>query len=125
MAEEQKQSAAAHIGRYGTALRDSARSVEDEDPNVAYFANRAAERIERIADYIRSTDLTGLRHDAEDLARRHPALFMGGMFIAGIVLGGLVKTSAKAIREGSASSVDTDESYGDHPDLIASQPSGF
>lgn len=112
MAQEQKQSAAERIGRYGTALRDSARSVEGEDPNVAYFANRAAERIERVADYVRSTDLTGLRRDAEDIARRHPALFMGGLFVAGLVLGGLVKTSAKALRE-SGTGLSPDESESD------------
>ncbi len=115
MAQEKKQSAAAHIGRYGTALRDSARSVEGEDPNVAYFANRAAERIEQVADYVRATDLTGLRRDAEDIARRHPALFMGGMFLTGLVLGGLVKTSAKIMREENASSGhrEIDETYGE------------
>jgi hypothetical protein len=114
MAQEQKQSAAERIGRYGSALRDSAHSLEGEDPNVAYFANRAAERIESLADYVRSTDLAGLRCDAEDIARRHPGLFLGGMFLAGLVVGGLVKTSAKALREGDSSSHerDLDDPYG-------------
>ncbi len=125
LAQEQKQSAAQHIGRYGTALRDSARSVEQDDPNVAYFANRAAERIEKVADYVRSTDLDGLRRDAEDIARRHPALFMGGMLIAGIVLGGVIKASAATIREEGISdsgdlSLNDDEPL-DSPSLSASQ----
>ena len=124
MAQEQKQSAAQHIGRYGSALRDSARSVEQEDPNVAYYANRAAESIERVADYVRSTDLAGLQRDAEDIARRHPALFMGGMLLAGIVVGGLVKASAATAREaslseGGASFDDIDPL--DSPDVSASQ----
>lgn len=101
MCEEQKKSAAEHINRYSTALRDSAKSVQDEDPNIAYYANMAAERIERVADYVRSTDLEGLQHDAEDVARHHPAVFMGGMFLAGIVLGGLIRTSAKVMRDQS------------------------
>lgn len=111
LASDQKQSAADRINRCSSALRDSARSMENDDPNIAHYANLAAERIERVADYVRSTDFEGLRRDAEDIARRHPALFMGGMFLAGIVLGGLVKTSAKAIREqNSASSFDPMES---------------
>lgn len=104
LAADQKQSAADRINRYSSALRDSARSMENDDPNIAHYASLAADRIERVADYVRSTDFEGLRHDAEDIARRHPALFMGGMFLAGIVLGGLVKTSAKAIREQNAAS---------------------
>jgi hypothetical protein len=124
MAQEQKQSAAQHIGRYGSALRDSARSVEQEDPNVAYYANRAAEGIEKIADYVRSTDIAGLQRDAEDVARRHPTLFMGGMLLAGIVIGGLVKASAATAREASMS--DSGASFDDidpleSPDISASQ----
>ncbi len=124
MAQEQKQSAAQHIGRYGSALRDSARSVEQEDPNVAHYANRAAEGIEKIADYVRSTDLAGIQRDAEDIARRHPALFMGGMLLAGIVVGGLVKATAAAAREASMS--DSGPSFDDidpleSPDVGASQ----
>jgi len=121
MAEEQKKSAAEHIGRYSTALRDSAKSVEDEDPNIAYYANMAAERIERVAEYVRSRDLEGLQHDAEDVARRHPALFMGGMFLAGIVLGGLVKSSAKVMRDQSRSS--SADSFGSSPMPTYGRPS--
>jgi len=126
MAQEQKQSAAQHIGRYGNALRDSAKSVEQEDPNVAYFANRAAERIEKIADYVRSTDLDGLRRDAENIARRHPALFMGGMFVAGLVVGGLIKASAATIREDEDITESNDVALNDiapldTPDVTASQ----
>ncbi len=127
MAQEQKQSAAQRIGRCGSALRDSARSVEQEDPNIAYFANSAAERIERVADYLRSTDLDGLRHDAEDLARRRPALFMGGMLVAGLIVGSIIKASASAARdEGENISSASDEAQGDiepldSPDVLASQ----
>ena len=122
-AEEQKQSAAQHINRYGTALRDSARSVEQEDPNVAYFANQAAERIEKVANYVRSTDLTGMRRDAEDLARRHPALFMGGMLLAGLVVGGLIKASAQsAIEDSEFSDSDASNEYPtEEPDINVSQ----
>jgi len=125
MAREQKQSAAEHIGRYGTALRDSARSVEQEDPNVAYFANRAAESIEKVADYIRSTDLEGLRRDAEDLARRNPAWFMGGMLVAGLVVGGLLKATAATMREDEISNpgdvaLNEVESL-ESPDVVASR----
>lgn len=99
MAEEQKQSAAQHINRYGEALRDSAKKVEDQDPNIAYYANRAAEKIEQVADYVRNTDFEGLRRDAEDVARRNPALVMGGMFVAGLVLGALVRASAQTLKD--------------------------
>jgi hypothetical protein len=123
MAQEQKQSAAQHIGRYGSALRDSARSVEQEDPNVAYYANRAAESIERIADYVRSTDLAGLQRDAEDIARRRPALFFGGMLLAGVVIGAIVKASVSSAGEAALSDAEPsldDLDALDSPDVSAS-----
>jgi hypothetical protein len=35
-----------------------------------------------------------LRRDAEDIARRHPAVFFGGMFVAGLALARFAKASA-------------------------------
>jgi len=128
MAQEQKQSAAQRMGRCGSALRDSARSVEQEDPNIAHFANSAAERIDKIADYLRSTDLAEMRADAEDLARRRPVLFMGGMLLAGLIVGSLIKASASTAtyQEDEDTSDEGDFAFDhiepmDSPDVIASR----
>ena len=99
VAGEQKDNAADRIGSYSSAFRESVKSIEQEDPNVAYFANQAADQIESVASYIRDSDFNRLRRDAEGLARRHPALFMGGMLVAGLVLGNLAKASGQALRE--------------------------
>jgi hypothetical protein len=48
-----------------------------------------------VADYLRTRDLNALRRDAEDMARRHPALLFGGLFLTGLVLGNLVKASRR------------------------------
>ncbi|HUR60181.1 MAG TPA: hypothetical protein VM029_20830 [Opitutaceae bacterium] len=92
---EKRETAANKIGGFGSAMHESARSLEEKDPNIAHFAHRAADRLEGIADYVRSRDFNGLRTDAEGLARRNPALFFGGMFLAGLVLGNVVKASRR------------------------------
>ena len=46
---------------------------------------------------MRNRDFATLRQDAEDMARRHPAVFFGGMFLAGLVVGNFVKASRRNI----------------------------
>ncbi len=99
---EKKESAAGRIGGYSSALHESARSFEEQDPNIAHFAHLAADRVQRVADYVRSCDYTGLRRDAEDFARRHPAAFFGGLFTLGLILGNVATASRRREHETSA-----------------------
>ena len=91
--------AADKLGGYSSRLRNTARAVGEEDPNIAYFANRAADRLESVADYVRTTDLSRLKQDAAGIARRHPALVMGGLLVAGLILGSVAKASVESLRE--------------------------
>lgn len=95
LAREKKEQAAAQIGNYSSAIHESARAFEEKDPNIAWFTHRAADRLQTVADYMRNRDFAALRRDAEGVARRHPAGFFGGMFVAGLVLGNLVKASQR------------------------------
>ena len=98
-ATEKKETAATRIGTYSSAIHETARSLEEKDPNIAWFTHRAADRLQGIADYMRNRDFSSLRHDAEDVARRHPAAFLGGMFLAGLLVGNLVKASRRKLDE--------------------------
>lgn len=99
IAQQKKENAANRVGGYSSALHESARALEEQDPNIAWFAHQAADRLQTVADYVRNRDFAALRQDAESLARRHPAAFFGGMFVAGLVLGSVL----------TASNRDTDE----------------
>jgi len=93
---EQREQVADRIGGYSSAIRESARSLEEQDPNIAWFTNQAAERLQGVADYVRTRDFNGLRHDAEDFGRRHPALLLGGLFLTGFLLGSALKAGRAA-----------------------------
>jgi hypothetical protein len=95
MASEKKEYAASRVGGYSNALHESARSFEEQDPNIAYFTHQAADRLQGVADYIRSRDFGGLRDDCAGVARRHPAAFFGGLFFAGLLVGNLLKATAR------------------------------
>jgi hypothetical protein len=102
-----KEAAAGKIGGYSDRLRETARSAEQEDPNIAHFANSAADRLQQVADYVRTADLSRIRQDAGAIAQRNPALFMGGMFAAGLVLGNLAKASVQTMREDTGDDEDS------------------
>lgn len=97
IATEKKDTTAGRLDDYGSAIHESARALEDTDPNIAWFTHRAADRLQGAADYVRSRDLTGLRDDAERIARRHPAIFFGAMFMGGLLVGNLVKASRRKL----------------------------
>jgi hypothetical protein len=101
VATEKKETAANRIGGYSEAIRDTARSIEEKgDPNIAWFTNQAADKLQGVADYMRNSDFACLRGDCEGIARRHPAVFFGGMFFAGLLLGNMMKASRRKYDEG-------------------------
>jgi DNA-binding transcriptional regulator YbjK len=112
VAADQKQFAADRVEAYGSAIHESARSLEQQDPNIAWLTHQAADRLEGIANYMRSRDFQGLRKDAENLARRHPGAFFGGMCVAGLVLGNVIRTVQSSSTESHADNGDPVE-----PDL--------
>jgi hypothetical protein len=125
-ADTGKGAAADKIGGYSDRLRATARSAEEaEDPNIAQLANSAADRLEQAADYVRNSDLNRLRQDASNIAHRHPALFMGGMFAAGLVLGNLAKASMQTMREDATDEADgADDHYSEETEEAAGEMLG-
>lgn len=108
LAMEKREAAASRVGGYSNALHDSARSLEEKDPNIAYFAHQAADKIQGLADYIRNRDFAALRNDCADFSRRHPAMFFGGLFVAGLLVGNMMKATARP-RSEEDGSFDYDE----------------
>jgi hypothetical protein len=101
IASDQKEAAAGRLGGYSSAIHETAQSLEEKDPNLAWFSHQAADKLQGIADYLRSQDLGALRRDAEDIARRHPAAVYGGMFLAGLLIGNIVKASRRNLDDHS------------------------
>jgi hypothetical protein len=104
LVSDKKEETANRIGGYSSAIHDSAKSLEEKDPNIAWFTHQAADKLQNVAEYVRRCDLDGLRRDVQDVARRHPVAFFGGMFLTGLILGNVMKASR--------SDMDTDDSFG-------------
>lgn len=95
-ADERKNQLGERIHHYGSAVRRAADKLRDEqDPNIAHYAESIAERIDEAADYVQSRDPGMIMRDVENIARRRPEIFFGGMFFAGLMLSRFLKASGQ------------------------------
>ena len=95
--DERKAHASGSLQQIAQALHDVSRSLEQNGlAGVSHVSDRAAEQMERTADYLRRRDLDGLLRDTRDVARRHPEIFVGGALLAGILLGRFLRSSTPA-----------------------------
>lgn len=92
-----KQQTASRIGGYSSAMHESAKNFEQQDPNIAWATHRMADRIQGVADYVREADFDDMRMDLENFARRHPVAFFGGLLVGGLVVGNLLKAHPPAV----------------------------
>jgi hypothetical protein len=60
----------------------------------APYSERLQNWTRGISDYLKTAKASDLLHDAETLARRQPALFIGGAFAVGLIAARFLKSSA-------------------------------
>ncbi len=95
--EEQKTAASSSLNTLAHAVRQTADQLDENDQEViARYIHRAAAQVENVADYIGRRDLRGLAQDAEQFARREPALFLGAAFTIGLFAARFLKSSGSA-----------------------------
>ena len=91
---EQKARVGAEIHTYSAAARRAAERLKDEsDTNLAQYVSTAADRLDRLGSRIQERDLGELVDDVEDIARRRPEVFFGGLFVAGLAAARFLKAS--------------------------------
>ncbi|MGZ8940695.1 MAG: hypothetical protein ACXW32_15935, partial [Limisphaerales bacterium] len=95
-AEDRKSQLGERIHGYSSSVRRAANKLRDEeDPNIAHYADVVAEKLDQAADYVQSREPGMILHDIEKAARRRPEIFFGGMFLAGLVLSRFLKASSE------------------------------
>lgn len=108
----QKQRAVDRLGRMSEALRSTTSELRNhEEDEVASLMESAAGQIDRVTGYLRERNVDELLHETRDMARREPALFLGGAALLGIV-------GARFFRSSGSSRMDYDSSdmgaYGEY-----------
>jgi len=83
------------IGSVAQAVRQSTQHLREQQHDaLAGYVEQAADQIERFAQQLRGRDLNELFNDAQRLARRQPAIFIGSAFALGLIGARFFKSSA-------------------------------
>ena len=91
---EQKRRVGAEIQTYSATAREAAERLQHEsDTNLAQYVSTAADRLDRLGSRIQERDVGQLVDDVEEIARRRPEVFFGGMFVAGLAVARFLKAS--------------------------------
>jgi hypothetical protein len=93
--ESQKRAAADSLEGWAHALRRTAEQLQQDDSSVASIARSAADSLAEFSGSLRSRDVTSLMTQAQDFARRRPALFLGGAVAGGFLLARFLKSSGQ------------------------------
>jgi hypothetical protein len=85
---QQKDRVASRLGSLAGTLREAG-----DEAGIGRYAGRAADQVDRLSVYLQDRDLREVVRDAESFARRRPAVFLGGTFLAGLLLARFLKAS--------------------------------
>ena len=94
-ADAQLDRAAQGLDAMAQALRQTGQQLREQNQNglAPQAVDVAADQVERLASYLHSHDVGQLVSQVEDVARRQPALFLGGAFALGLLGARFLKSS--------------------------------
>lgn len=102
-ATARKDQAVDTLGAVAEALRQVGRQLRDQDQGaIAGYGDQAAERVDRVAGYLRERDVRDIVGEVEGFARRQPALFLSGAFTLGLVAARFLKSSGQQAAAGGS-----------------------
>ena len=91
----QKDRATDGIGSVAQVAREATQHLrERQHDTVAGYVEQTADQLERFSQSLKNKDVRELVEDAQRLARRQPALFVGGAFALGLAGARFFKSSA-------------------------------
>lgn len=95
--DAQKDRAAEGLSSIVQALRQTGQKMREQNQTAPAqeYLNAATDRVERVADYIRSTDVRQMVTQVEQYARRSPEIFIGGAFLLGLLGARFLKSSSQ------------------------------
>lgn len=101
----QKDRATEGIGTVAQAVRQSGQQLRDQQHDtIAQYIEQAADQLEKFGTSLKDKNVTELMRDAQNLAKRRPALFIGSAFALGLLGARFLKSSGNNGTNGGWSS---------------------
>jgi ElaB/YqjD/DUF883 family membrane-anchored ribosome-binding protein len=92
----QKDRATDGVSSVTHAVRQSTQQLRDtHHETIAQYVEQAVDRVERFADQLKHKDVNEMVRDAQQFARRNPAVFVGAAFGIGVVAARFLKSSSR------------------------------
>lgn len=92
----QKDRAAKSLSSVADALRGTKNELDDSIPAIGQYADKAADTVQQLSEYIRSKNIGEIIDTVEHFARRESALFLGGTAALGLLAGRFLRSSRPA-----------------------------
>ena len=90
----QKDRATDGLGSVAQAVRHSTQQLRDQQhETIAQYVEQAAEQLERFASRLKEQNIGDLGRQAQNLARRRPAIFIASAFALGVIGARFLKSS--------------------------------
>ena len=103
---KQKENASGVLDQVAEAIQKTGEHLRgSQQERIARFAEQAADQVRQFSSSIRGANPRDLVRRAEDLARREPALFLGGAFALGLIGARFLKSSDRSSSRQSGRSV--------------------
>ena len=95
-----KKDAALTLSSVASTLLNSSSQLKDEQQAMAgEYVGKAAEQIDRLAQYIQNADPGQLADEVQRFARRRPAVFIGAAFALGVIGARFLKSSRRGVAQ--------------------------
>lgn len=101
------------------AVRQSGAGLQSEQPQIGRLIGNAADKIDEAATYVADHEPAELIDGAQTVARRQPALIIGGGLVAGLLLGRALRSAGE---RGPAESPSGQDWYGAGYQSSSSRP---
>jgi hypothetical protein len=94
---ESKGQFADQIGAVAEALRRTTEHLRSEDQSrIAGLTETLARQIDQVSNYLRNKDAAAMRADLENVARRQPAVMIGGALVLGLIGARFLKSTERS-----------------------------
>src|SRR6476659_6374481 len=98
---ESKDQLADQFGTVADALRRTTEHLRSEEQTrIAGFTDTLARQVDQVSNYLRNKDAAAMRNDLENVARRQPAIMIGGALVLGLIGARFLKSSERRRERG-------------------------